>query len=188
MTTDWQTIRQRYAEDFGSYPRAQDEAAIIEHFEQTPSVVLHELDRMTAAVKRGEVKHGWSALAARLNTSATPPRNPTVETGNERERRIRNAEQWIHTAGCHYDRWTEIEDDLFGDTGKLRAYADDETLRQQMHDLWLEQRPRGERTEAEAEARAQKWIEDRQRMHDLAAAKKAELDAKQQPAEIEIPF
>lgn len=66
----------------------------------------------------------------------------------------------MRAAGKHYDRWPEVEEELFGERGLLSAY-DSPKLREKMRALWDEARPEGELIEKQAEERAEKWKQQR---------------------------
>lgn len=150
----WAAVRQTAAERYGSLPRAEDEQVIIDVFEIMPSVVLQAIDQVHDAWKAGKVTWPWAALAGRLTKGASAVRDATVNTGTGKARAAARTEQWIRVTGIHYDRSSEIDDELFGDQGRLRTHVEDDDLRRRLLELWEHERPRGEQVEREAEARA----------------------------------
>jgi hypothetical protein len=164
-TFEWGAVRQKAVAGFGGEtPSAQLEQDVIQHFLEDPLLVIEEIGRVAAEMAAGrDIRSGWAILKSRLDRAAAQPGSEITaeDTGRkakvEREKRIRNAERWIRNAGIHFDRAREVEDELFGDVGKLRAYAEDDQLRQRLLDLWRQERPRGVRTEVEAAQRAERW-------------------------------
>lgn len=68
----------------------------------------------------------------------------------------------MRNAGMHFDRASEIEDELFGDRGTLRDYRDDHTLRQRMTTLWHQVRPIAEKLNQDELDRADIYKRNRQ--------------------------
>lgn len=146
----WSTVRlQAIAAFNGETPKPETETTIIDVFELAPRAVLRAIDEVADAVQRGEARSGWAILRTRLAQSAQPVRDTTVKGVDERARHIQQAETWMHNAGIHLGRESEVEDELFGDRGILRAWAKDDTLRQRMLDLWRDTRHIGIRLERE---------------------------------------
>jgi hypothetical protein len=153
----WTDVYDYACKAFGQTPRPEDEEAIIQAFEQNPLLVMKMIDDVANALGNGEIKWAWSTFAARVNRSnTTPAREVIADTGHSKERLILRAEQWIRNTGCHFDRESEVEDELFGDRGLLQGYPD-QLLKQRMLTLWQQCRPEGERIEAETIQAANKW-------------------------------
>jgi hypothetical protein len=82
---------------------------------------------------------------------------------------------WIRNAGLHYDRWGEVEDDLFDEHfGRLYLFRHDDELRDTMRRVWGELVTIGVAIEREFESRAGRWIAAQARKR---AGLRAELDA-----------
>lgn len=157
---EWSTVRQQAIDEFnGELPRADTEAAIIDVFELAPRAVTRAITETAGSLQRGEIRSGWAILRTRLEQRAQPVRDVHVKGVDERARRISQAEQWLRTCGIHFDRDSEVEDELFGDRGLLRAWADDIALKGRMLTAWrTEHRPTGEQLEHDADERAEQWI------------------------------
>jgi hypothetical protein len=151
ITYDWITIRTDAIHRFGGEtPGAQVEAEIIRAFEHHPTRVLEAINQIGRAYTQGTVRSGWAVLRAQL-ARAQP--DATAEDTTERENAVRRAEQWIRTAGIHYDRHREITRELYGPNGRLRAWAGDRTTRRRTRDHYREHRAIGTLIELEHEQR-----------------------------------
>lgn len=175
----WAAVRQTTSERYGTLPRAEDEAAIIDIFELMPTVVLQAIDEVHDAWKAGKVTYPWAALAGRLTKGRDALRDPTVNTGRGKAHAFARAEQWIRAAGVHFDRETEIEDDLFGEIGRVRQHADDPRARTRLVALWQEERPRGQACEREAEERAARYLGNLNAVQEVLTKRRNALDQKQ---------
>lgn len=154
----WSTIRATAIEKFnGELPGPDAEAPIIAVFELAPQTVVRSIDEVATKLQAGEIRSGWAILRARLEGAGEPVRDVTVKGPNLRAKKISQAEQWLRTCGIHFDRESELEDELFGDRGLLRPWADDIALRGQMLTAWRELRPRGEQLEQDTDERAEHW-------------------------------
>jgi hypothetical protein len=69
---------------------------------------------------------------------------------------VGRAEAWIRNAGFHLDE-SELEDELFGDRGRLRDRAGDVILRSRLRSYWWSYQPARRRLEAEEAERAEEW-------------------------------
>lgn len=188
----WADLRDQAIRAFGGeLPGASTEQALIHAFEQNPARVAAELPRVGTDFAEGRIRSGWAIWRTRVE-QAPAARNPTVTDATERDRVVQKAEQWIRTVGVHYDRWDELDGELFrspagfisGMTGKLtlEPWASDETLHDRLRDLWERERPRGERTDVDPDERAEVWIESRERVLAQARARRdrAEHDAERE--------
>jgi|SRR5882672_9962365 len=72
---------------------------------------------------------------------------PNQLSDQRRSRAVHLAERYIENAGLFIAGEDELLRELFGNVGLLRAYDEDELLRQRMVSLWREVRPRGEAVE-----------------------------------------
>jgi hypothetical protein len=151
MTT-WAETKHRAIQAFnGELPKATTEQTIIDAFELEPVAVLHQLDSVIDDYNARKCRSGWATLKFRVAT-LTVTADITVDTDN-RPKQIRLAEQWIRNVGGYIDRPDELEAALFGDTGRLRHWADDPILQQRMAALWREVRHRFVKTELDAHQR-----------------------------------
>lgn len=138
----WAQTRERAAEGFGgSWPDAQLESEIIEHFRERPAFVVDAIADVTNAYQAGRIRSPWPFLRKRL---AEAPTDVVVEDAGERERAIKRAQQWIRAAGLYCDREGEVLDELFGELGSLRAWSGDQRLRDELLALWQAVRPEGQ--------------------------------------------
>jgi len=152
----WSALRERAIRLYGDVPRAETEARVISVFESKPALVAALVDEVGNSYARGNVRSAWALLAHRLDEAvAAEERSSSIYATDETERdaKVARAEKWVRSAGVHYDRADEVVDELFGDHGMLRAWAYDDELQERLIGLWRAQRPRGEKTEREAEER-----------------------------------
>lgn len=163
----WSETREQAVTAFlGETPGAQLEQDIIEHFTDDPERVLRTISRIADQHQRKPFDSCWAVLRADLKRTAQA--NVVADASASRARHIANAERWVANAGLHYDRWADVEADLFGDDhqrGRLSDY-DTPELRRQLHDTWLEQRPRGEQAERDHEAWAERCKASRKILKD----------------------
>lgn len=163
----WAELRDAFALRVGDAPGAQIEQQFLDAFDQHPELVAEALDYVAERHARGLVRSPWPV--ARLHVSAlvdTAQRaaSATAQGGGDKRARVQRAQAWIRAAGIHFDRESELVDELFDSPGAmLKAYASDDELREQMAALWREVRPAGERVEREELERAQMWVAARQR-------------------------
>jgi hypothetical protein len=178
--TDWAELRDHAITAFnGETPHPIAEQAIIDTYEQHPQAVELAVSGTITDFRAGTIRSGWGILRKRCETINAPPTNPTRNTSISREKRIMRAEQWIRTAGIHYDRADELLLELFGsenallrpdaqidlepDTGptdarwRLSDPRGDTQLVDRIVRTWEEHRPTGEKLEADAEHRAAQW-------------------------------
>lgn len=176
----WRTLRAHAIETFGGdAPRAELEQRILDIFEQSPALVAKAINKIGHKYKAGLVRSPWAVLIVDIEAASTPGANITVTDTAHRSKKIAAAEQWIRAAGIHYDRETEIQQDLAG--GLLKDYTDDNALFAQMLELWRQERPRGERTETEALERAEAWKQ-------VQAHLKATVAAQAKPPPEDVPL
>jgi len=155
MTFDWHTEYARALNAFGGdTPSATLEQDLLDAFSEHPQAVTNAITKIAKAYEAGKIHSPWGALKTEIPKQIQ--RDTRVGDGAERNRAITNAEQWIRNAGLHYDRYTEVHDELF-DRGPLAPWARDKQLASRMEALWNEHRPRGEQTEAEELERAERW-------------------------------
>jgi hypothetical protein len=160
VTYDWPTTRAQAIFNFGGdAPRADLEQRIMEVFAENPTLVIKAIEVVTKNYHAGKVRSPWAILDLNLKEATRPGTPLTATDTNDKTKRIARAEQWIRNTGAHYDRETEIVDELFGDRGLLQQYAAETSLVARMTTLWEQHRPEGIRIEEEAIAAAEKWKE-----------------------------
>jgi hypothetical protein len=146
----WPKLRQHATELFnGETPRPELEQDILNTFHEQPQLVANAIEQIGAQFSTGTIRSGWAVLRTHINTTANPQSHATVNDTTERNRAIQRAEQWLKTAGIHFDRPSEVDDELFGDRGTLKDWANDEALRRRILQAWADQRHIGVRLERE---------------------------------------
>lgn len=157
---DWRQLRAKAVRGFNNEtPFEATEREIVEAFKANPQAVTNEVDRLVADIARGsDIRSAWAVL--RRNVSATASAGPSVivNDDSEREKWVGLAQRWMRNVGLLFDRWSEVDDELFGDRGCLRHWKDDPALRTHMRSLWDELRPLGEEVEADELERAKRWL------------------------------
>jgi hypothetical protein len=172
----WSEQLERAAQAFGGrYPDAELEAELLEVFAKRPAFVVDAIDDVANAHKAGRIHSPWPFLRKKVQEPAS---ELVVTDESERDARVKSAERWLRSAGLHFDRESEVEDELYGDRGRLQAWAGDEELRERLLGIWRECAPRGEQAEAEALVRARERVEIRERIAEAKRQARAELQAK----------
>ena len=160
---DWQTLRNKFMRDTGGdLPGGRLEQQLIDAYAEHPTAVEKAIEKITLGHAAGKVRSPWGALKTEIERHAN---NPTHETGHGREKAIQRAEQRIRNELLHYERWDEVEDELFGPRGTVKDH-DTPTLRERLEALWNDLRPLGELTEHEQIERLARW---RQQQDEQAA-------------------
>jgi hypothetical protein len=163
-TWSWNATRKKAIEAFGGeMPNAQSEEDVVALFRERPVLVDQLIDKIAERKLAGRVNSGWAILRKEV-VAYDSGEHLTVTDSSEREHRITVAEIRIRNALIYCDREDEVEDELCGGFGLLRAYADDELLVERMLALWREQRQRGERAEQESNGRADRFVAIRARL------------------------
>jgi len=147
---DWEDLVLQIAETFGGqmpYPETSNDIASA--YQRAPQTVLRMADQVAALYLDGTAQNPWGMLRYRAKT--IPATEGAATKGTNREKAVERAEQRIRNELLHYDRWTEVEDELFGDRGTLRQHSE---LKTRMNELWDELRPLGVIVEHEAEERS----------------------------------
>lgn len=197
---DWATLRDHLIEKYASTPHPTAEQEIIDAYELHPAQVEKAA---LALIDATGITSPWGLLKSKAAKIAAPPSNPTRPSAIDREKQISRAENWIRTTGCHYDRQTEILDELFNDRGLLREYAQidliedtsssdakwmlseptgDFQLVERMTKQWDQARPAGITIEQDSEARAAKY---RAQQAELDAIR-AQIEAAREPETIPV--
>lgn len=160
---DWQTLRNQFMRAIGGDPPGSAlEDELIQAYTDHPAVVERSIEKITLAHAAGKIRSPWGALKTEVAKAVDAARNPTHDKGSSKQKAIARAEQRTRNELLHYDRWDEVEDELFGDRGTLRDH-DTPALRDRMNTLWTELRPAGQLVEAEAEERGRRYQEQRSR-------------------------
>lgn len=129
--------------------------------DKTTRKALSELVDEGALEPTGERRDGTTVYRLfDIDTFAPTPSIPVAPA-------LERAEKWMRTAGLHFARPDEVDDELFDETrGMLREFRNDAEVHERMYALWSELRPVGEQVELEVERRAERWREAR--AHKLA--------------------
>lgn len=152
---DWQTLRNQFMRDIGGDPPGANlEDELIAAYTEHPDAIERSVEKITLGFKAGKIRSPWGALKAEAAKAVDTARNPTHDRGKTKHNAIARAEQWMRTAGLHYDREPEILDELYGDRGRLRDHPETQT---RMLALWNELRPLGIQVDDEAEARGRAY-------------------------------
>jgi hypothetical protein len=161
---EWREVRERAVRLFGGdVPHPQVEADVLEVFERSPALVVAAIEHVGRQVAAGTVRSGWAVLRAHLARSSTAGA-VVADDEREREQQVAAAERWLRNAGVMLDRESEVDEALFGEHGRLRAWAGGEQLRERLLELWHAERPRGEQVERDELERAARWREIRKRL------------------------
>jgi hypothetical protein len=154
----WAEVRAQAVRLFrGDHPHPETEQDVLDVFKRDPRRVVEAIEHVGRQVGRGGVNSGWAVLRAHLQRGEACVADVVVSDDAERGKRVAQAESWLRHAGMHFASEAEVVDELFGDRGRLRAWAGDELLRERLLDLWRELRPLGEQVEREALERAEQY-------------------------------
>lgn len=151
----WDELLYETAELFGGQlPRPDLATEIQAAHNRAPQALERAIDQIANEYAQGNIRSPWGILKARLASLHTPETERKATNINQREKAVARAEQWIRTAGLHYDRETELLDELYGDRGPLRAHPD---TKGRILELWNELRPLGVITEQDHEQRMARY-------------------------------
>lgn len=195
MQHEWRVVREQAIRLFNNEtPYDATEQEIVEAFKARPTVVISEIEKIGQQMARGsDIRSGWAVLRRSVASAISAGPSVTATDDFDRERAVEKAIQWINTAGCHFDRESELVDELFGSQGRLQPYCPfdrdkaidasgtetldwtlgfDASVDMQLVEVmvahWRTQKRRGERVEREAEERAARRIAQRERLRELA--------------------
>lgn len=158
---DWQTLRNQFMRDIGGDPPGSAlEDELIQAYAANPDVVERSFEKIALAYKAGKIRSPWGALKTEVGKALDAARNPTHDRGSSRTKAIQRAEQRMRNELLHYDRWSEVEAEIFGERGTLKDHHTP-ALRERMETLWNEHRPLGITTELEHETRMARYAEQR---------------------------
>lgn len=156
----WNQLYDRGSDLFHE-PPGRLEPDIVQAFQQNPRRVKNEIEKLGSQILNGaDIRSGWAILRKRL---AQTPDDVVAVDSTSRESAILNARRWIHNAGLHYDRETDVLEELFDQQGILHEF-DSDHLRAEMAQAWRQERPRGEQAEQEHEAYMARVKEQRLRL------------------------
>src|SRR5262245_15517508 len=135
----WAEVREDAIHRFdGQIPRAEDEAAIIEVYEQFPEVVSAGIEHAAQKLAQKRITWAWSVLKAHIQGAAEPLREARP-TERSRTKAIRLAEMRVQNELCHCMSADEAWEDLVdGPKPLLREWRDDDMLRRRITVLWEE--------------------------------------------------
>lgn len=154
----WVETRMRAIELFSDAPSAVQEQRVLDVFREHPALVVEGVEHVGRRFADGQVRNPWAVLAKHVEEAVRPLEDFTATDERDRDKAIRRAEQWMRAAGKHFDRWEEVEDELFGELGRIPQYASDEVC-ERMARLWNEVNGEGELIAEQAEERARRWRE-----------------------------
>lgn len=168
---DWQTLRNQFMRAIGGDPPgAALEDELIQAYTDHPDAVERSFEKITLAHAAGKIRSPWGALKTEVAKAVDAARNPTHDRGASKTKAVQRAEQRIRNELVHYDRETDVIDELFGPRGTLRDHHTPD-LEQRLVALWRELRPLGELSEHEHKQYLARYAEQR-----------AQLDRKQTAA------
>jgi hypothetical protein len=150
---DYPELIDQYTETYGTTPGA----ALYTELEQLYAKAREAADAHTA----GRIHSPWGFLQAELRRHDQARHERPQDTDRDREQAIRLTETYIRNAALYIPTEDELTDEIFGDRGRLKPWADDHTLRERMLDHWRAQQPRAKQSIDEAEARAAKFKQHR---------------------------
>jgi len=175
----WTELRAVAIERFRNVPDATLEQRVIDVFREHPALVQEAIEHVARRFESGQVRSPWIVLAKHVSEAMRPLEEVTATDERERAKQIARAEAWIRVAGQHFDREEEILEELFGEFGRLKTWAEDGPLKVRMIALWGEVRPKGESIQAQAEERASAR---HKLLADLALDPEPSLDPDAEPA------
>lgn len=137
------TEMRRYYDAWG-YPGEELEERLLSAFMSTPRPLLDWLNRMLPRAESGEVFAPWKLVDSKLEDEMDrhkPKKNRPDVIAQGHDLAISRAKQWIVNAGVHFDRESELVDELFGQPrSSLYALRDDKDVVDSMVELWYSQR------------------------------------------------
>jgi hypothetical protein len=174
----WSVLRDDLVARWADSPHAPLEQRILDVWERHPQLVLDAAEHVAERYERGAIRSPWAVLAKHVeDAAANADRADRPAMRRDKAKQRARAEQWLRATGVHFDLEREVEDELFGDRGMLRAYADDDGLREAMLALWQHERPRALRSELEAAGRMRLNAEHYLRQRELERARRMGLPA-----------
>jgi hypothetical protein len=137
----------------GQRPTQQLEHDLIQHFERQPAELVAAIAKTATRFQLRKIHSPWPIVLRELEQA---DERHTIAATDTMEKRVKTrlAETWMRNAGLYCPTRDDALDELFGDHGSLKTWADDQALRAHMGDLWEHEHPRAEQAEAESRARA----------------------------------
>jgi hypothetical protein len=169
----WTVVRDEYVVKWADTPHGETEQRIIDVFLKHPQLVVDAAKQIDSRYTRGVVRSPWAVLVKQVEEASTRSAQASVPVRGEHDRQkvITRGSQWMRAAGMQFDSESELRDELFGERGMLRAWAEDAELVDELVALWHVVRATGEQLELEAIERGQ--VD--------AAAKRALREPKREP-------
>lgn len=169
----WSELRDQATSVFGSYPDAALEQSVLDVFEQAPGAVAAALQKIVQRVQAGKLAGhaGWMIFGREVANITRPVPDVVARDEAKRERALKLAELWLSNAGGQVPSEGELLDELFGTSGRLHAFDDEET-RSRMLARWREQRPVAERLDREMDERARSYISKRAHLKNTRSRRK----------------
>lgn len=169
---EWVETRLRAIELFQDAPSAAQEQRVLDVFREHPALVCESIEHVGRRFESGQVRNPWAILAKHVEEAMAPLEDFTASDERDREKQTRRAEQWIRSAGKHFDRVEEVLEELFGELGRIRAF-DSPELRERMARVWREVRPEGELIAEQELERARRYRVLKDRKPDPAQVRRA---------------
>jgi hypothetical protein len=141
MEYSWNQLRDNFINATHDNPSAPVEERVLIVFRESPALVEASMGKVIAAQAAGRVRSPWPFLATVVEQHASGAGDVIVRDEDEKANAVRLAERWLRNAGVHFDRWSEVQEELF-ERGMLRPWADDEQLRANILLSWQEVRQR----------------------------------------------
>jgi hypothetical protein len=160
MEYDWGDIRALACDHFVSTPGDDLELRITNVFRANPKLVVDTIADVGRRFDRGQVNSPWPMVAKIVEDEMKRELHAygiVASDVNAQASVVARAERFVRRCGYVYQTVDEIVEELFGERGMLRPWADDRTLLARMIGLWAEVRPQGEQLEQETERRAALW-------------------------------
>jgi hypothetical protein len=153
MNEEWDETLNHAIESFGGQaPHQTLEAYLANQHAQHPAIVRAAINRIADSYANGTVRSPWGVLKTELEKRAAV--QPKVKASTDQAKAHERAEQWIHSAGFHYDRVSELHDELYGDRGTVRQHPATEPT---LTTLWADLQPARIKTETDQQTRLDHW-------------------------------
>jgi hypothetical protein len=136
---EWAAFRAQTVVLFGGErPGVKLEDDLAFWFGEDPVLVAQIAGAVGERRRLGKVGSGWAVLHTEVDRERRRPGPPPQELVDRpvREEAVARARQWLLSAGVFFPSRFEVEDELFGARGRLRAYAGDQALRESLLSEW----------------------------------------------------
>ena len=140
----WSEERDKLANACGGlYPNGEIEEEILRHFQEAPQLVVQQMQHVATAFKAGKIRSPWVILKMKLEERGKTMGEVIAYDTGEKERRVRQAEQYVRNVSHMFPNWEHMEDELFyAPNALLHSWVDDDGLRLNMMELfeahWVE--------------------------------------------------